>query len=248
MDEAGRESLHLECQTAVRHSASEVAMAARRSTGKQRQLGLELAPARTWGGRRKGAGRKPEGTRAGMPHRARPKLGGREPVHVTWRMAKGVPSLRGPRCRGVVREALEEARDGDAFRVVEWAALPSHLHLVVECAGARALANGLRSLASKLLRRLGRTAGVRGPLVVDRFHAHVLGTLREAVNAVRYVRDDRRRHLVEHAAAVEAVAPGCGPAAPPPTFRDPLSSASPTWLSAARTWLLRTARRRLDGA
>ena len=212
---------------------------------RSKQLGLRLAARPTWGGRRPGSGRKPKGARAGVPHRRRPRLTRREPVHVTWRMAPGIPSLRGERCRSIVRQALREARDGGAFRIVEWAALPNHLHVVVECESAAALARGLRSLATKLLLRLRRELGVRGPLVADRFHAHVLRSLREAVNAVRYVRDNWRRHLLEHAAAIAAFAPGCGPAPPPPSFRDPCSSAAATWSPAPRSWLLRTALERL---
>src|SRR5689334_1009894 len=41
---------------------------------------------RTWGGRRKGAGRKPKGDNAGVPHVPRAVLKPRFPVHVTWRM------------------------------------------------------------------------------------------------------------------------------------------------------------------
>ena len=45
---------------------------------------------RTWGGKRKGAGRKPVGAKAGVPHVEREVLAPRFPVHVTWRMEKGV--------------------------------------------------------------------------------------------------------------------------------------------------------------
>ena len=43
---------------------------------------LPLASARGWGGRRKGAGRKPRG-RPSMPHVTRPKIDPRYPVQVT---------------------------------------------------------------------------------------------------------------------------------------------------------------------
>ncbi len=199
------------------------------------------------GGRRPGAGRKRKPGRGRVPHRRRPSVTPREPVHVTWRFAAGVPSLRAERCRGIVRQALLEARDGDRFRVVEWVVLPSHLHLVVECASAAELARGVRSLATKLLRRLRAAVGLSGPLVAERYHAHVLRTLQEALNAVRYVRDNWRRHLVDHADAIARIAPGCGPTPPPRGWVDPLSSAAPTWAAAARSWLLRTARQRLAG-
>jgi hypothetical protein len=66
-------------------------------SGRARQMRLPLAAARTWGGARKGAGRKPRG-RPSMPHVTRPKIDPRYPVQVTIRATPGLPSLRSPRC------------------------------------------------------------------------------------------------------------------------------------------------------
>jgi len=41
---------------------------------------------KTWGGVRKGAGRKPVGERAGVSHRARPRIDVNLPAHVTLKM------------------------------------------------------------------------------------------------------------------------------------------------------------------
>ena len=49
---------------------------------------------KTWGGKRKGAGRKPAGDRAGVPHHPRPTLERRLPLHVTLRMTRAVWNLR----------------------------------------------------------------------------------------------------------------------------------------------------------
>src|SRR6266404_2681734 len=67
---------------------------------------------RTWGGKRKGAGRKPAGERAGVAHVERAVLAPRFPVHATWRMSEGVWNLRTRRCFG----ALERAMFGGATR------------------------------------------------------------------------------------------------------------------------------------
>ena len=56
-----------------------------------KQLALEL---KTWGGKRKGAGRPPSGLRAGVSHLLRPALARRHPVHVTLRLCEGVGYLR----------------------------------------------------------------------------------------------------------------------------------------------------------
>ena len=80
-----------------------------------KQLAL---PLKTWGGRRKGAGRKPNGAKAGVSHLARARFPGRHPVHVTLGTLQGVGYLRGDRryqailARGVQGLAVRLARDG----------------------------------------------------------------------------------------------------------------------------------------
>jgi hypothetical protein len=46
------------------------------------------------GGKRRGAGRPPKGKRAGSPHKQRPYLHARYPVHVTLRVVGAVGNLR----------------------------------------------------------------------------------------------------------------------------------------------------------
>ncbi len=58
-----------------------------------------------WGGKRKRAGRKPNGAKAGVSHDARPLLSRHHPVHVTLRLKRGLPSLR----RSVSYRALKRA-------------------------------------------------------------------------------------------------------------------------------------------
>ena len=65
---------------------------------------------RTWGGARKGAGRKPTGVKPGAPHGRRPKVDARVPLHLTMRVA-GVPSLRSQQCIKVMRTAFSGGKD-----------------------------------------------------------------------------------------------------------------------------------------
>lgn len=57
----------------------------------------------------------------------------------------------------------------------------------MEAANEEALANGMRALSIRLARRLNAMMGRRGPVFAARYHTHVLRTVREAFNAVRYV-------------------------------------------------------------
>ena len=71
----------------------------------------------------------------------------------------------------------------------------AHLHLIVEAADRAALSKGIQALGICIARGLNRLAVRRGPVFADRYHEHVLGSLREVANAVRYVLDNFRHHV-----------------------------------------------------
>ena len=74
-----------------------------------------------WGGRRRGAGRKPAGERAGVPHLKRPRLAARFPVLVTMRLRGGLESLRtneahAREVRNALLYVLQNARKHGSWR------------------------------------------------------------------------------------------------------------------------------------
>ena len=142
---------------------------------------------RTWGGRRRGAGRRPAQERARVSHVTRETVRPHQPVHVTLRMAEHVWNLRSERSYAVIHRALEAARRRPDARVVHFSVQGNHLHLILEAAEARALGNTVRALSIRLARGLNRMMGRRGPVFDDRYHAHVLRTPTEVRNALRYV-------------------------------------------------------------
>jgi REP element-mobilizing transposase RayT len=141
----------------------------------------------TWGGRRRGAGRRAAQGRAAIPHAARETVRPYFPVHVTLRMAEHVWNLRSERSYAVIHRALEAARRNPDARVVHYSIQGNHMHLIVEARSTRALANAMRALAIRLARGLNRMMGRSGPAFADRYHAHVLRTPAEVRNALRYV-------------------------------------------------------------
>ena len=196
-----------------------------------RQLQLELP---TWGGKRKGAGRKPKGRKAGVPHEPRPHFSSRHPVHVTLRTLSGAGYLRSHRLFRVIEEALREAKLRFGVRIVHFSIQGNHLHLLVEAGSPAALGRGMQGLAIRIARGINRAQARRGKVFADRYHARPLATRREAANALRYVLENHRHHLRADVA---------------PAGADPCSSA--IWMTLhltpdapvvpARTWLLRHA-------
>src|SRR5262245_41484973 len=61
------------------------------------------------GGKRRGAGRKPKGTRAGVRHAARPEFKRYQPLHVVTRIAPAVGNLRRRKLYKAIRDATVTA-------------------------------------------------------------------------------------------------------------------------------------------
>ena len=123
------------------------------------RLRLPLAAARTWGGARKGAGRKPRG-RPSMPHVTRPKIDPRYPMQVTIRATRGLPSLRFPRLFSALRRAIARA-SVDRFRVIHFSVQQDHGHFIVEGDEPRRTRGGVHGLAIRLALAVNRLLGRR---------------------------------------------------------------------------------------
>jgi hypothetical protein len=98
----------------------------------------------------------------------------------------------------------------------------THLHLIVEAEGAKALSQAMRGRATRIARRLNGLTGRCGRVFVDRYHAQALKSPRQVANARRCVLENYRHHTREYLG---------------PHWRDPLSTAAASLL-APSTWLL----------
>ena len=159
----------------------------------RRQMQLPLAATRTWGGARKGAGRKPRG-RPSVPHVTRAKVDPRYPVQVTIRATPGLPSFRSPRVFGALRRAIARASI-DRFRIIHFSIQQDHGHFIVEGDEARRARGGMHGLAIRLALAVNRVLGRRGKVVGDRYHARPLTSPRQMRTSMVYVLLNFRKHL-----------------------------------------------------
>ncbi len=166
-----------------------------------RQLTLDDARRHTGhGGWRRGAGRK---KRPGAcSHLVRPRFPTSVPLHVTVKVVAGLRSLRRAAVLRVVRAAIAAGGHRGDFRVVHYNLQGNHLHLLVEAAGAVALARGMQGLSIRLARRLNTLFGRRGRLFAERYHARALRTPREVRNTLRYVLLNARHHATARGAVL----------------------------------------------
>jgi REP element-mobilizing transposase RayT len=201
--------------------------------------------------RKGGPGRTPLRKGTWMKHRPRPWHDGREPVHVTLKVRRHLPSLRGYKLVKAITDGLRVAATSEqakkrerrrSFRVVHYSIQPNHLHLIVEASSKTALARGMQGLASGLARRVNRKLRRRGSLFADRYHAHALSTPSEVRNALVYVLKNYEKHPEPIPDLGTAPVRGVDPCSSAPWFRHWAESMPASRLVAPvaspRTWLL----------
>jgi len=189
-----------------------------------------------WGGKRRGAGRKPTGERARVSHAKRAKLAARFPVLVTLRLRDGLKSLRAHGTHALLMSAFAAGSNG-FFRVVEFSTQSNHLHAIVEASDQRTLSRAMNGLTTRIARGLNRLWRRAGQVFDDRYHARILTSPRAVRCALIYVLQNARKHGAWRAFVpdVFSSAPwfdgwkgGIGKAA----------ESKPSMLERARTWLL----------
>jgi REP element-mobilizing transposase RayT len=190
----------------------------------------------TWGGRRRGAGRRRQ-PGSGIPHRSRGRLASRHPVHVTIRVRQAVPSLRSVRLVREVERSWREACERGRFRLLHYSLQWNHAHLIVEARDAEHLGRGMMSLGSRLARAVNRTFGRRGRVLQDRYHARVLKTPRQVRNALAYVLLNARRHAGRRARRRGTVDPASSGRWFDGWRTHPAPAPDPPAVARPRTWL-----------
>ena len=153
------------------------------------------------GGKRRCAGRPPKGPRAGSPHRRRPFLHERYPVHVTLRAIAAVGNLRRRGVYRAVREATIAVAGRADFRIIHLSIQHNHIHLLVEAKSKEALAVGMKGFQISAAKHLnvaiskGRPGPRRrGTVFPDRYHATIITTPTQARHALSYVLNNLRKH------------------------------------------------------
>ena len=152
------------------------------------------------GGKRKGAGRKPKGARAGAPHQARPNVKPNQALHVVLRVVPAVGSLRRREMYKAIREATIIAAVRERIRIVHISLQRTHVHLLVEATDKEALARGLQGFQISAARNINTVLGDgkyrrrRGPVFTDRYHLEVITSPTRARHTIGYIVNNWRKH------------------------------------------------------
>jgi REP element-mobilizing transposase RayT len=151
------------------------------------------------GGKRRGAGRKPKGGRAGERHGARPEFKPYHALHVVMRVVPAVGSLRRRRMYKALRDATITAALREWFRIVHISLQRTHVHMIVEADDRAALARGMQGFQISAARHINTTLGAggqrrRGRVFAGRYHVGVITSPTQARHAIGYVLSNFRKH------------------------------------------------------
>src|ERR1051325_5688155 len=154
----------------------------------------QLALWKKRGGKRRGAGRPPKGPRAGSPHKKRPFLHARYPVHVTLRVVGAVGNLRRRRVYHAIREATLTTALREDFRIVHLSIQRTHIHLLVEANDKAALASGMQGFQISAAKHLNAAISEgkpgprrRGTVFPDRYHAEIITSPTQTRHTLSYL-------------------------------------------------------------
>jgi REP element-mobilizing transposase RayT len=163
------------------------------------------------GGKRRAAGRKPIGARAGSAHKVRPELRARHPVHVVLRVIKAVGNLRRRSTYKAIREATLTAARREDFRIVHLSIQRTHIHLLIEANDKAALSSGMQGFQISAAKHLNAAISRgrpgprrRGTVFPDRYHAEIITTPTQARHALSYVLGNWRKHGEDRTSPMDA--------------------------------------------
>lgn len=136
------------------------------------------------GGRRPDAGRKRVHSK-GVAHTKRERLNSRTPLHLNFKFRC---SIKNKQCLKLLGSAIRNARK-HGLRIIHYSLQSNHVHLIAEAPTNDVLTKGMRSLTITFAKGLGK-----GRVQMERYHLHVLRTLRETKNAITYVFFNQQKH------------------------------------------------------
>jgi len=206
------------------------------------------------GGKRKGAGGKPKGSRAGAAHKKRPRIAASHGLHVVLRVTSEVGNLRRREMYQAFRGASICAAVRERMRIVHISIQRTHVHMIVEADNKKQLARGMQGFQISAARRVNTALGDgvrrrRGAVFVDRYHLVVFDSPTQARHTVSYVLNNWRKHAEDRdgaarGALVDRFSSGCSFAGWKELENRPMwqipADHEPLVVSEPRAWVLTT--------
>ncbi len=128
-----------------------------------------------------------------VPHETRPEVAG--PIHVVWRIRRGLPDLRTPRGLRRLERAFRKGKERNGFALLHYSIQQDHVHLMVEVMDKTKLSKGLQALGIRLAKALNSLwCRKTGSVFAERYFAVALQGWRQIWRTVRYILNNGRKH------------------------------------------------------
>jgi REP element-mobilizing transposase RayT len=131
---------------------------------------------------------------SGVTHSRRPGLAGRIPVHITMKLAAGLPSLREQGAFMVLLSCFRASNAESGLRIIHFSVQSNHVHMICEAADEQAVSSAMQGLGVRIARRLNGHWKRKGTVFADRYHREDLTTPSQVRHAIRYVLQNVFRH------------------------------------------------------
>ncbi len=177
-----------------------------RKKRRPKQLAFRLARGR--GGPDRGQGRK-KTKHDYVPHTPRPFVDARHPVHVSTRVIRGLPSLRGRTLWAAVRRGFVFGRlfrgakqPSEVFRIIHFSVHGKHIHLICEARDRRALSRGIQGFKIRVAKAINAAlGGRRGTVFAERYHERIITNPTQCRHTIAYVLLNQLHHAYEGGAS-----------------------------------------------
>jgi REP element-mobilizing transposase RayT len=146
----------------------------------------------------KGAGRPkiPPNKKNYIPHRERETIPKKTPVHVTIKINKHiVHTLRNKIIFQKISRAITKARN-KGIRLVHFTIQRDHVHMLIEAENKNQLGKAMQALGISFSKSLKSLTKTKLKIFKDRYHVHILKTLKEVRNAKSYILGNAIKHGV----------------------------------------------------
>ncbi len=150
------------------------------------------------GGVRRNAGRKKTSTC--IPHSPRKPVSSKTPVHITVRLTPGIATLRSKKTFKIFARGVKNAK-ALGLRILHFAVLGNHFHVIAEADDQKTLASGMRSLNGTIAKAF--VTETTRQIFTARYHSEILNTPTQVKNALLYVLTNAAKHFRRSYAADE---------------------------------------------
>jgi len=127
-------------------------------------------------------------------HQSRPTLPSDRPLHVTVKFNKNeIRCLRNKLFYREIRKSFRCLR-AKGVRLIEFSVQKDHIHFLLESGNKLVLGKAMRALSISLSKRFSLLLNRKIKALKNRYHLHILNTLKELKNARQYILNNSAKH------------------------------------------------------